>query len=247
MHVTLIQPDQSVTAGRIPKWLAAEGHTYSTIALWTNDNIPSAHALGDAVIILGGTMAARAVDEYDWIPFAYESIREIIAEKIPTLGICLGAQLAGVALAGQVECPAHGMGEEGIVTLQATPEGCADPWLGGAIQAGISAFDGAYAHSFPVPVSHDDAVTKLPDGAVLLATSQECPIHAWRYGSFLAVQHHPEASPEILADWAAQSAFKEGKPGHLVESIREKTFQDALAVDSFSEAFGKALILALFS
>jgi GMP synthase-like glutamine amidotransferase len=42
----------------------------------------------------------------------------------------------------------------------------------------------------------------LPPGAVLLARTERFP-HAFRAGTALGIQSHPEATPEIVAAWAA--------------------------------------------
>lgn len=48
----------------------------------------------------------------------------------------------------------------------------------------------------------------LPDGAELLASTGEFP-HAFRYGSALGVQFHPELTPEMWAGWLAMEGTAE--------------------------------------
>ncbi len=50
---------------------------------------------------------------------------------------------------------------------------------------------------------HGDAIVELPSGAVWLASSNMYPYQAFRLGSALGVQFHPEASRAGFAAWCA--------------------------------------------
>lgn len=52
------------------------------------------------------------------------------------------------------------------------------------------------------------AVAELPEGARLLASTAQARVHAWRCGSLLALQHHPEADPDRVAFWTARGAAR---------------------------------------
>lgn len=53
---------------------------------------------------------------------------------------------------------------------------------------------------FDAFVGHKEGVSRLPDGAVLLASSATCPVQAFRLGERVyATQFHPELDPEGLA------------------------------------------------
>lgn len=84
--------------------------------------------------------------------------------------------------------------------------------LGGTVAAaerpwrGWSLVDTTIPHMIPsgpwLAWQHD--VIGLPPGAELLAHNRLGP-QAFRVGRHMAVQFHPEATPEILADWAGAS------------------------------------------
>ena len=55
---------------------------------------------------------------------------------------------------------------------------------------------------------HFDEVTELPLGAVLLATTGDHPVQAFRVGERAwGVQFHPEADAAMVADWARADAL----------------------------------------
>ena len=75
----------------------------------------------------------------------------------------------------------------GAVTITLTPEGEADPLLG------------VLPPSFDAFLGHKEAVSTLPRGAVLLASSPGCPVQAFRMGRHVhATQFHPELDVESI-------------------------------------------------
>jgi GMP synthase (glutamine-hydrolysing) len=69
----------------------------------------------------------------------------------------------------------------GAVKVELTGDGAVDP-LTSSLPGSFEAF-----------VGHKEAVTTLPDHAVLLATSAACPVQAFRVGQRVyATQFHPE-------------------------------------------------------
>lgn len=110
---------------------------------------------------------------------------------IPQIGSCWGIQLANYAAGGKVE--PHPKGREmGIATkIRLTEEGKKHPMFNGKPEV--------YSHF----VSHDDYVSKLADGGVLLAGNdwspvQACEVHH-KKGIFWATQYHPEYNLHEMA------------------------------------------------
>ena len=53
--------------------------------------------------------------------------------------------------------------------------------------------------TFDAFLGHKEAVSRLPEGAVLLASSADCPVHAFRIGrNVYATQFHPELDVDGL-------------------------------------------------
>ncbi|PUB27930.1 GMP synthase (glutamine-hydrolysing) [Promicromonospora sp. AC04] len=104
---------------------------------------------------------------------------EIVARDFPFLGACYGVGTLG-AHQGAVIDPTFAE-PVGPVTVELTPDAASDPLLAGLPQA------------FPAFVGHKEAVRKLPDDAVLLASSAGCPVQMFRIKQNLyATQFHPE-------------------------------------------------------
>jgi GMP synthase (glutamine-hydrolysing) len=103
----------------------------------------------------------------------------VVAADVPFLGACYGIGALG-RHQGAVLDRRHAE-PVGSVTVTLTAAGRRDPLLSG-LPAGFDAFTG-----------HKEAISRLPDHAVLLAESPTCPVQAFRVGSNVyATQFHPE-------------------------------------------------------
>jgi GMP synthase (glutamine-hydrolysing) len=103
----------------------------------------------------------------------------------PFLGACYGIGTLGTLRGGVVD--RQWSEPIGAVTVTLTPEGESDPLIG-ALPPAFDAFLG-----------HKEAVSTLPRGAVLLASSQTGPVQAFRLGEHVyATQFHPELDVESL-------------------------------------------------
>lgn len=104
---------------------------------------------------------------------------ELVARDFPFLGACYGVGTLG-AHQGAVIDGTYGE-PPGPVVVELTPDAASDPLLAGVLQ------------TFPAYVGHKEAVRKLPDHAVLLASSADCPVQMFRIKENLyATQFHPE-------------------------------------------------------
>lgn len=153
------------------------------------DEIPSAAEGLDAVVMLGGGFLPDADDQAPWLPAERALLRECLASGVPVLGICLGAQLLAHVGGGRVE-GAYGAPEKGVTTLTPQP-GAANDVLFKEFSAPTVGIE-----------SHRDQITRLPDGAELLMSSERCRHQAFRVGdSAWATQWHPECGAERVAGW----------------------------------------------
>lgn len=134
------------------------------------------HPVPDEIYLITGSNNA-AYDNLPWILSLQEWIREAARLQIPLVGICFGHQVIAQALGGQVERFPGGWGV-GIREME-------------VLDADLLPF-------FPdkkmrLIVNHHDQVTRLPEGAVPLATSDFCRFEGFRIGRhILTFQGHPE-------------------------------------------------------
>ncbi len=77
----------------------------------------------------------------------------------------------------------------GAPPVRLTAAGAEDP-LFGVMPAEFAAYLG-----------HKEGVSRLPEGAVLLASTDACPVHAFRLGcNVYATQFHPELDAHAICD-----------------------------------------------
>jgi len=152
--------------------------------------VPSIELHGADGAVFTGSAVDWGVDAPAAAPL--RSVMErIFAAGIPSYGSCNGMQMAAYVLGGASEPSPNGR-EDGLARdIQLTKAGQSHPFLAGR-QAG-----------FCVPCNHRDEVTRLPDGAVLLAGNAHSPVQAFAYDQngvrFWGVQYHPEITPPAMA------------------------------------------------
>ncbi len=110
---------------------------------------------------------------------------------VPSFGSCWALQIAAVAAGGQVAPNPQGR-EMGMARkIRQTPEGVAHPMFKGKPPV----FEGF--------ASHDDIVTKMPLGSVVLAGNDMAEVQAAAFrhkkGVFWATQYHPEYTLHEMA------------------------------------------------
>ncbi|RSN16070.1 GMP synthase [Nonomuraea sp. WAC 01424] len=190
MRITVVEHEAGAGLGYLADWLEL---TCDVVRPYLGEEIPEPAA--DGLIVLGGAAAAWEDERNPWQPATRALLRRAVEEGTPTLGICLGAQLLTLALGGAVERGGAGL-EVGACEVVALPAAASDRLLSGVP-------DTATAVQY-----HQDAMTRLPEGAVPLMTGARYPNQAYRVGERAwAVQFHPEATPEIFTEWTAESGL----------------------------------------
>jgi GMP synthase-like glutamine amidotransferase len=183
---------------RLGEWLTAAGLRLTTVRPHAGEPVPGELTGYAALVVLGGPQRAYP-DETGgpgapWFPACETLLRRAVRHRVPTLAICLGAQLLAVAHGGRVA------------------PGAAGPELGPALVArrDVAETDPLFAL---VPFTpdviqwHEDEITDLPAGAVLLAASTRYPHQAFRVGpAAWGLQFHIEPDSAMVAQWAANDA-----------------------------------------
>lgn len=141
----------------------------------------------DGLVLLGGPMCIRQMDEYPHLKHEIKMIEVAMAENIPVLGICLGAQLVSHALGAKVY--PHSEKEIGWYPVSLTEAGRQDPLFQ------------HFEEVEPIFQWHGDTFD-LPSGAVHLASSSTCENQAFRYGEGVyGFQFHMEVDEAMIHRW----------------------------------------------
>ncbi|NOR51062.1 MAG: glutamine amidotransferase, partial [Gammaproteobacteria bacterium] len=180
-------PTLNSVSGDYEDWMADilewKRDDYRVVAVYLGEELPP-HSDVKSVIITG--TGAMVGDSDPWIKDCADWLVQASKLSLPVLGICFGHQLLAHALGGTVANNPRGV-EVGSVTIYLTEEASKD-----------SLFK-ELPISFSANVSHMQSVTKLPDGAKLLAYSDMERVHAFRYGECQwGIQFHPEFDGEIV-------------------------------------------------
>lgn len=140
--------------------------------------LPSDPETYDGFVITGGRYSAY--DDLPWLTRLLALIREIHGRGQTLLGVCLGQQAIAQALGGEVRPNPLGW-DIGIREVTLTSAGSHTPSLAAA------------PHPMRLLELHQDIVTRLPPGAVHLATSEHTPHEMFSVGPrTLGIQGHPE-------------------------------------------------------
>ena len=124
--VLVIANDPSDPIGRLGEWLRSAGAELDERSAWLPDELPASLGGVDALIVLGGAMNCQDDVAAPWLPRVRALLRDAVSAQLPTLGVCLGAQLLAVAHGGRVERNADGP-EYGAQLVAKRAAASADP------------------------------------------------------------------------------------------------------------------------
>lgn len=190
----VIENDPSDHLGRLGEWFAEAGLPLTVLRPHAGEALPESLDDFSALVVLGGHWSAYP--DADGTPGAPWSgqleglLRKAVRHRVPTLAVCLGAQLLARAHGGLVE---------------RSPSG---PEIGPALVGRRDAADSdplfRYVPLLPDVLQwHGDEIVELPAGAVLLAASTRYPHQAFRVGDRAwGVQFHLEPDAGMFAEWA---------------------------------------------
>ncbi len=148
------------------------------------DDLTQAMQHTGLTIILGGPIGVYETEDYPFLQKEIDLLKVRLENNLPTLGICLGAQLIAHALGAKVYAGAVKEIGWSPLTLSNQTNHLLAP-----------------LEDSPVLHWHGDTFD-LPKNAVLLASSALYPNQAFSIGShILALQFHIEVATESLEKW----------------------------------------------
>jgi GMP synthase (glutamine-hydrolysing) len=167
--------------GRFPHWIRVAAGLPADAAVVVNvehgEPLPSRHGFAGVLITGSGAMVTERLE---WSERSAAWLREAVHAGTPVFGICYGHQLLAHALGGEVGYNPAGR-EMGTVAIQLHPHAAHDPLFGGL------------PVRFAAQATHLQSVLRTPDGATVLAQSEQDGCHAFRWGEAAwGVQFHPE-------------------------------------------------------
>ncbi|MFR9729135.1 type 1 glutamine amidotransferase [Saccharopolyspora sp. MS10] len=205
VRMLVVEPWGSAPVARLGEWLSEAGADLDVVR---PPEIPAPSALEEcsALVVMGGRMGALDDAEHPWLAAVRALLSAAVSRQLPTLGICLGAQLLAAATGGRV-APIKKGPEVGTLLVAKRDVATEDPLLG------------------PLPLTpdvlqfHHDEVVRLPPSARLLASSPACENQIFRVGTCAyGLQGHIETTPDIVQDWvrtAAPETVRAARPGQL--------------------------------
>jgi GMP synthase (glutamine-hydrolysing) len=167
-----------------------QSHQFSSLDVYKTPEFEVTQIQGFDALFVGGSSDASVTqpDVYSFVPAIERLLVHCLAESIPVFASCFGFQAVAEALGGKVIVDKDNM-EMGTYPLWLTPAATQDLLF-------WDVPDGFWAVS-----GHKERAIALPKNAVLLASSDRCPYHAFKIPDrpFYAFQFHPEMDAQELA------------------------------------------------
>ena len=192
--ILVVQNDPSDPVGVLGDWLTDAGATLDVRDLSAAATLPPALDRVGGLLVLGGGMGAWEDTRAPWLPVCGRCCGTRWRRKCPHSASASAVSCWPLAAGGRVGPNPDGP-EFGAQLVAKRAAAATDPLFG------------------PLPITpdviqwHQDAITALPAGAAVLATSPTCEVQAFRIGRLAwGVQFHIETTPATVRAWADEDA-----------------------------------------
>lgn len=194
-RATILQHVAHESPARVGAALERAGFTLVLVPLYAGAAVPADPRELGLLVVMGGPMGVDDVESarYPFLGPELALLRAALAADVPTLGICLGAQLLAAAagarvypnLTGDPPKPTREVGWGALHFVRTAEE---EPVLRGLDRAEM------------VLHWHGDTFD-LPRGATLLASTLSCENQMYRLGRHFGLQFHVELDEPDIASW----------------------------------------------
>lgn len=207
-RLLVIVPSDTDPPTRLGDWLTDAGLELEERRCDGGTPLPADLTGFDGLLVLGGPQSS--MDDEQTSP-ELVGVRHLLAQAIaadvPTLAVCLGAQLLAQVGGGSTRVGVDGP-EVGATLVAKRDAADADPLFG------------------PLPLSpdvlewHHDEIDRLPAGATLLASNPRYDHQAYRVGQHVyGLQFHIEPDEALIRRWAETDPVGVASSGVDVETI----------------------------
>ena len=231
MAILIIEHSEHTGSDRLGVRLRNDGHRLQVVRVHQGEKLPPDLREIDGIVSCGGPQPPDCDEQ--WVEPELALLGAADEADLPILGICLGCELLARALGGEL---AHmSVPELGWYDITLTPAGRNDPLFGGQ------------PWSSPQFHWHHWQVQTLPEGAQILASSEQCKVQAWSRGiNTYAVQFHPECERSTVTNWIdddSRTLHEYSIDGNTIEEDADRNFPDYIRLtDRFFEAVSQLLM-----
>ena len=217
MEVIVLQHIKIEDPGYIKDLMLNDGINLTTIELDEGEKIPNDLNKFDAMFCMGGPMDTYMEDQYTWLIDEKKKIKEfVLSLKKPYLGFCLGCQLLGEAVGGEVV--KSNPSEIGIMNINFSDKKNNDNLFS----------------SFPNKIKslqwHSYEVANLESNkdVTILASSPITKYQIFKYQNHAyGIQFHIEIKDTTVNEWGCVPEYKSALEEQLGEGALEKFDKEA--------------------
>ena len=217
MEVIVLQHIKIEDPGHIKDLMLADKVNLTTIELDEGEKIPNDLSKFDAMFCMGGPMDTWMEDKYPWLIDEKQKIKNFVVDlKKPYLGFCLGCQLLGEVVGGNVIKSAKP--EIGMLDINFSQDKSNDQLFS----------------TFPDKVKalqwHSYEVVNLENNKdiTLLASSPTTKYQIFKYQDHAyGIQFHIEVKDTTVNDWGCVVEYKSALEEQLGQGALEKFDKEA--------------------
>ena len=183
-----------------------EDVTLEVVHAYRGERLPDAGEI-DMALVGGTPISAYETDAHEFLRQELDLLRELLARRVPLLGVCCGAQMLAMLLGASVR-RADAM-EIGGYRARLTSTGVTDPLLAG------------FPRELPVFHWHGDTFS-VPPGGDLLITGTGCPNQMFRVGVVAGLQFHLETRADEAGRWIDAYADELAAAGRTASEVLDE-------------------------
>jgi GMP synthase-like glutamine amidotransferase len=202
----VLQTQADAPPGLLSGWAERRGLGLDVVRADLVSELPDPRGYAFAIVLGSSMSVVDGADE--WIARVLDWLRAADAADIPVLGICFGAQALAAILGGRafrLPTPEIGWIEVDTVDASLVPAG---PWV----------------------AWHEDGFEPPPLARELARNAYGS--QAFSIRGHLALQFHPEATPEIAADWDEEDRYDFAPPAGTDAAAAAERLFDGFAAQA---------------